>query len=197
MAALICAHKRQWRRSLRSRRNLLQQLHGAGQRADGVFRVLAFFKAHGSVRAELEPRRRLAHRSGRKRSGFQHDALGRCTNRRVIAADDSGNAHGLTRIGDDNIFRTQRILLAVQGENRLAFARGANNDRIAQQIGVVGVHGLAEFAENVVRDVNKIVNRVHAQRVEPILHPQRRRRDFYVLYALAAEARAEIRRLRS
>src|SRR5579864_8103892 len=55
-----------WLCGLRSRRKLFQQLNSASERANSIFRVLALFKAHGSIRPQLEPCGRLAHLRGRE-----------------------------------------------------------------------------------------------------------------------------------
>ena len=109
----------------------------------------------------------------RERRSFQDDAFGCRANRRVIAANDAGNADRLLFVGDHNVFRAQRIFFAVQCQNRFALARRADNNGIAQQISVIGVHGLAKLTQNVVRYVHQVVDGINAERVEPVLHPQR------------------------
>ena len=58
------------------RAKLLQQFDGAGQSADGVFRVLRFFEAHGGVSAQPDGGGSAADAGRLEVRALQHDACG-------------------------------------------------------------------------------------------------------------------------
>src|ERR1035437_8047427 len=92
----------------RSGTNLAQELDGAGEGAHRVFGVLRFFKAHGSVRAELEGGAGLADRGRLEVGALQHDARSPFADGAIRAAD-----HARKRDGADSAIseRTTRIVI--------------------------------------------------------------------------------------
>ena len=155
-------------------RDFLQQSERPLQAADGVHRILRFFEAHGGVGAELEPRRSLADAGRVEIRAFEDDPRGGIRNRAVRAADDAGDGDGPARIGDHQIRRIERVAFVIQRLDGFAGARGTNDNLIALELGgIEGVHGLRDFRQHVVGDVDDIVDGVQADGFEPLLQPLR------------------------
>src|ERR1019366_7717407 len=156
-------------------RNLSQQFDGAGQAAYRVHRILRLFETHAGVGAQLDRRRSPANRRRLEIGAFQHHARGLGADRAIAAADHAGQRDGARRIRDHQVRFIQRVSFVIERAEGLAGLRRANEDGVpVQQVGVEGVHGLRQFGHHEVRHIDDVVDRVEADRRQPVLQPQRR-----------------------
>ena len=103
----------------------------------------------------------------------QHGGGGR-RDLRGRPAHHAGDGHRVPRVGDDAHPRLQGVGLVVDGLDRLAGARRADDDlRPAELVVVEGVQRLAALHEHVVGDVYDVVDRRQAHGRQPVDEPPR------------------------
>ena len=88
----------------------------------------------------------------------------------------------------------------IQGNQRLAFARGARNDlyrsssgAFLQHVIIEGVQGFTQFQHGVIRGIHHVVDRPHTGEFEAVLHLQRGGLDLYIADQSQHKARVELR----
>ena len=109
-------------------------------------------------------------------------------NFRLGAAHDAGQRHGAGVVGDDQHFRRQLAVHAVERFQRFAGAGGAHRDgrrlaagAAAQHVVVEGVQRLAPFEHDVVGNIDDVGDRAHPGVGQPPLHPAGRGADLHLL----------------
>ena len=113
----------------------------------------------GGVRAHAEASGGAADAGAVEVGALEEDHLGVLGDLGVLAAHDAGDADGFVLVADAEHAGVQLALVAVQGADGLALARGADDDVAAVHAGEVeGVHRLAVLHHNVVCYVNYIVD---------------------------------------
>jgi hypothetical protein len=78
-----------------------------------------------------------------------------------------------TAVGDEQVLGVERALDVVEGRELLTPVGAADDDLVAEQRGVIGMQGLAEFEHDVVRHVHGQADRAHARLLQATLHPER------------------------
>ena len=170
----------------------LDELAGALHGLHGVHRVEALFIARGGVRAHTEGRRRAADGHAVEVGALKEHHRRVADDLAVCAAHHARDAHGLVLVADAEHIGGQLAVVAVERLNDLALARSADDDPPALHAGEVeGVHRLAVFEHDVVRDVHDVVDRAHAGVAQPLAHPLRGGGDLHVFDHARGIARAE------
>ena len=117
----------------------------------------------------------------------------------IERAHHAGKAHrALAVIGDDAHVRRERALLAVEGLDRLARARGAHHHvatplALGELAEVEGVQRLARQHHDVVRHVDDVVDGAHARRRDTAREPVGRGADLDAAHHARRVAAAELR----
>ena len=89
---------------------------------------------------------------------------------------------GPVAVADQQHLGVEFAVDAVERDELFAGLRAADDDALAAHgIVVEGVQRLAGFEHHVVRDVDDVVDRPHAQTDESLLHPRRGRTNGYAL----------------
>ncbi len=127
----------------------------AGQ--DGRFKIRSAFKAVGGVGMQAMPARHFADDPGIPPRRLDHDVPRFLGNHGVVAAHHSREPYRLFRVADDEVFRSELALDAVESFQRLAIAGLAHDNLPAfEQVHVEDVRWLPHFPENVVGGVDGI-----------------------------------------
>ncbi len=170
----------------------LHKLAGALDGLDGIHHVEALFIAGGGIGAHAEGAGRAAHGNTVEVGGFEKHHRRIADDLAVRAAHDARDADGLVLVADAEHVRREPALVAVERLDGLALARGAHDDVSALDAAEVkGVHRLAVFEHDVVRDIDDVVDRAHAAVAKPLAHPARGWRDLDVFHHARGVARAE------
>src|SRR5690606_21922606 len=145
---------------------------------EGV-RIDVAFVAVGGVGGDAELARGAADAAAFEDGDFEDEVGGVGGDAGVLAADDAGDDERFFGVGDDEVLRGERALLAVEGEEFFAVAGGAHDDLVAGEFfGIEGVHGLAVFEHHVVADIDDVVDRAQADGGQALADPVGRRADF-------------------
>src|SRR5205085_5180373 len=125
----------------------------------------------------------------------EEDVFRRVADLGVLAADDAAEADRLVSVSDDAGVAVELAHFAVEAAHRLAVSAGADDDRLPSDLReVVRMERMAERHHHVVGDVDDVVDRTEADRLEPALDALRRRLDGHAADDVAAEARAHLPR---
>lgn len=171
----------------------LDQLTGAVDGELGEVGVEALLIVGGGVRAHAEASGGAADAGAVEVGALEEDHLGVVRDLGVLAAHDAGDADGFVLVADAEHAGVQLALVAVQGADGLALARGADDDVAAVHAGEVeGVHRLAVLHHDVVCYVNYIVDGPHAHGGDALAHPLGRGLDLDVADHARGVARAEL-----
>ena len=171
----------------------LDQLAGAIDRYLGEVGVEALLVVGGGVGAHAEARGGAADAGAVEVGALEEDHLGVVRYLGVLAAHDAGDADGLVLVADAQHAGSQLALVAVQGADGLALARGADHDVPSVHAGEVeGVHRLAVLHHDIVCYVNYIVDRPHAHGGDALAHPLGRGLYLDVAHHARGVARAEL-----
>ena len=112
----------------------------------------------------------------------------------VLAAHDARDRDGLLSVADAEHGGGQRAGGTVERADALALAGKADMDfMILDAAEVEGVHRLAVFHHDVVRDIDDVVYRAHTGVADALAHPCGGRSDLDVLDHARSVARAELR----
>ena len=141
-------------------------------------RALDAFERRVDVRAALEARGRLclecqflagsADAPRIEKRAFEHDGFRRAAHFGNAATHDAGHRLRLVGVGDDQHFRIEGTIDAVERLDALAFHRATDADLSAGQLlQIEGVHRLAELEQHVVGDVHHVVDGPHAGGLQP------------------------------
>ena len=101
--------------------------------------------------------------------GFKHDGGGVVHNAAVFAAHHAGDAKhtratlAVRRVGDQQVFDAQVMILAVQCGELLTFVGAAHDDRSFNLVQIVGMHRLAKIKHHVIGDVHRQRDGAHAR----------------------------------
>ena len=157
--------------------------------------VDALFKAGGRI-ALLPQRARGAADVGALEFGaFEEDLFRVLRDAAVQPAHDPGEGDGLFRVADDEVFGMEFELLFVEGGDGLPLFGAPHDDLPAAHFGEVErVHGLTQFEQDEVGDVDHVVDGAQAAQREAAAQPLRRLFDLQVGHAVGDVARAQIGR---
>ena len=145
--------------------------------------------SRGSVQAEQPGR--LADAPRLEGGALEGDRRRRRTDLGVLATEDPGDAERALRVGDDERAVGKDPVDAVERAQRLASSCRPRDEEAAAEHGVVvRVQRLTELEHDVVGDVDDVVDRPHARRHEPCLHPSGRGSDANVVEQGRGEPRA-------
>ena len=101
-------------------------------------------------------------------SGFQQDVLSFSSDLAIQAAHHAGDAKhtratlAVRRVGDQQVFDAQVMILAVQCGELLTFVGAAHDDRSFNLVQIVGMHRLAKIKHHVIGDVHRQRDGAHA-----------------------------------
>ena len=150
----------------------LDQFACTVDRRNGQHRVDVLFKFRRSIGAHAEGQRGLADGCAEEVGRLEHDVDGIVHDLAVLAAHDAGQTDGLRLVRDDKHVGLELTDAAVERGERLVLARAADDDLAALDIAIIeGVHRLAVFDHDIVRDVDDVVDRSDAGGAQPLPHP--------------------------
>ena len=119
------------------------------------------------------PPRRAADSCGFEHRTFQENSRSCRGHFARLAAHHAGQRDGLFRVGDDQVVGAQLPLLAVQGYERLALARTADDDFFAGElVEIEPVQRVAELEQREVGRVDDVADRPHAAGPQTLLYVQ-------------------------
>ena len=137
------------------------------RRGDGSgVEVGAALEAMAGIGVQAVAARGAAHGHGLEPRGFDEHIRRGGRDHRVPAAHDAGEAERLCVVGDDEIFRIEDALDAVEGLELLAFARAANDDAAFDLVEVEGVGGLAHGEPDKVGGIDGIGDLLLLEEIE-------------------------------
>ena len=157
-----------------------QQLGGHLRGGGLQLRVHAAFETAGGLGRGLVAAGGARDRHLVEVRGLQQDVLGLGRHLAVQAAhhagqtDDARSALTVRGVGDQQVLHAQLVVLAVQGDQMLAFAGAAHHDRAFELVHIIGVHRLAQIEHDVVGHVHGQRDRTHAGADQAAAHPVRR-----------------------
>ena len=170
----------------------LYELAGALDGGDGPFGIEPLFEFGGGVGTHTQGDGGLADGGAVEVCGLKHDSGGAVRDLGVLAAHDAGKTDGLFRVGDHEHARIDGALDAVEGGERLARLGAAHDDPVSADARVVkGVHGLAVFLHDIVRDIDDVVDRADTGGAQTAAQPRGGGLDLYVFDHPRRIARAE------
>src|SRR5689334_12863093 len=136
---------------------------------NGGFEIRAAFEAVRSVGVQAVAARHLADNSWVPPCGLDHDVAGLVGDHRLVSAHDSGEAYGLLRVADDEIFFRELAFDSVESLECLSVASEAHDDLSAlEQVGVEDVGGLADLPENVVGRIDGVRDRALIEKLQTV-----------------------------
>ena len=157
-----------------------QQLGGHLRGGGLQLRVHAAFETAGGLGRGLVTAGGARDRHLVEVRGLQQDVLGLGRHLAVQAAhhagqtDDARSALTVRGVGDQQVLHAQLVVLAVQGDQMLAFAGASHHDRAFELVHIIGVHRLAQIEHDVVGHVHGQRDRTHAGADQAAAHPVRR-----------------------
>ena len=164
----------------------------AGQH--GRFEIRAALEAVRSVGVQAVPPRHLADDSWIPPGRLDHDVAGLVGDHGVVSAHDAGEAYGLLRVADDQIFCRELAFDSVERFQRLPCASLPDNDLIAfEQVGIEDVGGLSDLPENVVGGIDGVRDRALIEKLQAMGDVLGGWLDLCVANDARREARAELR----
>ena len=171
------------------------QLHRQRRAVEHALRIHAALEAVGRVRGKRgAPRGAADPRWGEVRR-FQEDVGGGFRDAAVRTAHHAAEGEGLARfIGDHAVLGKQRVGLVIEREELLAVLRGADHQRAGDLRGIEGVQRLADLVQHEVGDIDDVVDRAQADRLEPFLQPHRALGDLHTGNPHRGVERAGLRR---
>ena len=123
---------------------------------------------------------RLANTCRVEPSGFDENVFRLFRDHGVKAAHDSRQGHRLFGVSDDQVFRMQLALDAVECLEHFSGTSAAHDDSSTfEQIEIEGVGGMPYLVQGVVAGVNGVADAARAQQLQPFLNFLRRRGDLY------------------
>src|SRR5260370_34029883 len=123
---------------------------------------------------------RLAHTWRVEPSGFEENVFRLFRDHRIEAAHDARQGHRFLGVGDDQVFRMQLALDAIERLQALSGAGAAYDNRAAlQQIEIEGVRWVPNLMQGIVAGVHGVADAARAQQLQPFLNFLRRRGDLY------------------
>ena len=148
-----------------------EELHRQVKRLVAALGVDGLFVAGGRLGAVVVAQRRAADAVGLEVGDLEDDLVRVGQDGILRAAHDARETDGTLVIGDDEIVGVQGQLLAVEELERLILLGAADDDVAGDVVGIVCVGGLAGGEHDVVRHVDKRVDRAHANFPDAALHP--------------------------
>ena len=99
----------------------------------------------------------------------------------TLAAEYTGDTHGLLGIADAQVVQSKRVLLAVEGDKLGALGLGAHyNLMTLHLVGIKAVHGLTVSHHYIIGDIHDVVDRTQTDDLQFVLQP------FWTLLHLAS-----------
>src|SRR6185369_1396142 len=129
----------------------------ASSRSDAV--IGSALKSMRCVSMHAEPPRSAANRSRIEPRGLDENVLSRLCDHRCFATHDSGERDSLRSIGDDQVFRAELALDAIQRFQYFAVFCATNDDLAIELIEIESMCRLTQFVEDVVRGVGHVGDR--------------------------------------
>ena len=164
-----------------ARAQFLNELSRPVDRAVGQLRVEALLESGRGFGPESNALRAAPYSHSVERRALENDIRRVGSDLGVLAAHNASDADRTDRVGNDEHVRVESSVDAVKRSENLALACSSDNYLAAPDSALVeGVHRLAELEHHVVCDVDYVVDRAHAGRLESLAHPLRRGFDFNV-----------------
>ena len=149
-------------------RQLGDELRRAGRGVQQALDVGPALEAISGVGLEVEGARRASGRARIEVRALEEHARGGVGDLAVLAPHDAGQADRALRVGDDAHRGVEGARLAVQGDEALAGARAADDDRrVGHARGVEGVQRMPELPQHVVRHVDHVGDRTQPDGAQP------------------------------
>ena len=166
----------------------LEQVDRELESRPGRQRVNAPFEPEGRIGGQRVPLGALADGDRFEPGAFEEDPRGGLRYARHCAAKDTGEAHRLVLVCDDEVGGVQFEGVSVEGGEGFARGGAPHLDGVAGNlVRVKGVEGLAEVVQHIVGDVDHVVLGLDADGAQALLHPIWRGADLD-----AAECDAEV-----
>ena len=154
---------------------LLAQLGCIFQRLDGAVGVNATLEAERGIRRQTVTARRLANPGGMEIGRLQHHVLRGLIRTAALAAEDTGDTHGLLGIADGQVAVAQLMLYAVQRLEGSALRHRFHHNLVAlHHVGIEAMQGLPQGHHHVVGDVHDVVDGTQTYRGQLRFQPLRR-----------------------